>query len=53
VHFTEHLDNTTEDPIDPTRVITMLERDIFLAGYYIIRLLHWALAPVGFALNVQ
>jgi predicted metal-binding protein len=34
VHFTEDVDNTTEDPIDPTRVITMLERDIFLAGYY-------------------
>ncbi len=34
VHFTEDVDNTTEDPIDPTRIITMLERDIFLAGYY-------------------
>jgi len=34
LHFTDGVDNVTEDPIDPTRVITTLERDIFLAGYY-------------------
>ena len=34
VHFTEGVDNLTEFPIDFTRVITTLERDIFLAGYY-------------------
>ncbi len=33
VHFTEDVDNVTEDPIDLTKVITTLERDIFLAGY--------------------
>jgi predicted metal-binding protein len=33
VHFTEDADNVTEDPIDLTKVITTLERDIFLAGY--------------------
>ena len=52
VHFTEDADNVTEDPpIDLTKVITTLERDIFLAGY--IRLLRWAPVPVGFVLNIQ
>lgn len=31
VHFTEDIESAT---VDPTEVITMLERDIFLAGYY-------------------
>jgi predicted metal-binding protein len=34
VHFTEDSNNMTEDPIDYTKVITTLEREIFLAGYY-------------------
>jgi len=34
VHFTENVDKATEDLIDPASVITVLERDIFLAGYY-------------------
>jgi predicted metal-binding protein len=34
VHFTEDVGNATEDPIDPRGSSTMLERDIFLAGYY-------------------
>jgi len=31
VHFTEDIENATVDPID---VITTLEREIFLSGYY-------------------
>jgi predicted metal-binding protein len=31
VHFTEEIESAT---VDPTEVIAMLERDIFLAGYY-------------------
>lgn len=37
LHFTRNIEGAKEDltdPIDPTMVITMLERDFFLAGYY-------------------
>jgi predicted metal-binding protein len=34
VHFTHDPENATEDPTDPTIVVTTLEREIFLAGYY-------------------
>jgi len=33
VHYRD-VGNATEDPIDPRGSSTMLERDIFLAGYY-------------------
>jgi Predicted metal-binding protein len=31
VHFTEEIKN---DTVDPTEIIVMLKRNIFLAGYY-------------------
>jgi predicted metal-binding protein len=34
VHFTGNIESLKEDPAEPTIVVTTLEREIFLAGYY-------------------